>query len=505
MKFHESLESRLFSKPETEPVHQCDWKPLPGPQTLAYNSKADILGYGGAAGGGKSDLILGLASTAHRKSVIFRRIFPNLRALIERSREILNPEGIEHGKDSFNETLHRWMLGGGQMIEFESCQYEKDKEKQRGRARDFYGFDEATEMTRTQFMFIIAWLRSTLANQRCRVVLTFNPPSDSDGAWITEYFLPWIAYLFPDKFKHPNPAAPGELRWFAMVDGKEIEVESGKKFKHDDELICPLSRTFIPAKLEDNAYLNETNYRAILQSMDEPFRSQLLKGDWSILSADNPFQLIAASWVKRAMDRWKDPTGRLDAIGIDVARGGKDQTVLARRYGSVCAELQKFPGILTPDGSAVCALVVNETKPGPVLGIDILAVGSSPVDYLRDYNYDVVPINGSAKAEREEYGEMVQVTDKSGLLRMRNLRAAMYWNLRDLLENDEISLPPDPDLLAELTAPRMKPTVSGILIEDKDSIKTRLKRSPDSADAVAYAFWVQGALPAAHPSEVMFG
>ena len=32
------------------------WSPLPGPQTMAYESEADIIGYGGAAGGGKTDL-----------------------------------------------------------------------------------------------------------------------------------------------------------------------------------------------------------------------------------------------------------------------------------------------------------------------------------------------------------------------------------------------------------------------------------------------------------------
>ena len=43
------------------------WYPEPGPQTAAYLCEADVLFYGGAAGGGKSDLILGLAINAHSK------------------------------------------------------------------------------------------------------------------------------------------------------------------------------------------------------------------------------------------------------------------------------------------------------------------------------------------------------------------------------------------------------------------------------------------------------
>src|SRR5262249_32593913 len=65
------------------------WKPLPGPQTIAYQTLADVTGYGGAAGGGKTDLALGLAVTAHKKSLILRREAVHLRAIEDRAREIL--------------------------------------------------------------------------------------------------------------------------------------------------------------------------------------------------------------------------------------------------------------------------------------------------------------------------------------------------------------------------------------------------------------------------------
>jgi hypothetical protein len=53
----------------------------PNPQRLAFESEADILGYGGAGGGGKTDLLLGLAATQHHQSIIVRRIFKNLRGI----------------------------------------------------------------------------------------------------------------------------------------------------------------------------------------------------------------------------------------------------------------------------------------------------------------------------------------------------------------------------------------------------------------------------------------
>src|SRR3990172_9198252 len=75
------------------------WKPnpshegKPNPQKLAYDSLADELFYGGAAGGGKTDLLLGLAGTRHQRSSIFRRVYPSMAAMIDRSAQIFEQHG----------------------------------------------------------------------------------------------------------------------------------------------------------------------------------------------------------------------------------------------------------------------------------------------------------------------------------------------------------------------------------------------------------------------------
>src|SRR5688572_419026 len=260
----------------------------PNTQRLAYESTADVVGLSGTAGWGKTDLLLGMAANKHRRSVIFRRVFPNLRSVIERSREIFNPDGSNHSKDSFNESLHRWTIEGGRkMLEFEACQYEHDKYKQRGRPRDFYAIDEAPEFTKTIVDFITAWNRSTDPNQHCQVFLAFNVPSDDAGGWVIDYFLPWIAFLFPQKFTHPNPAKPGELRWYATVDGKEVEFESGDPVQVGDEKIYPRSRTFFFGTLLDNPHYDE-KYISLLQAQPEPIRSQLLYGNFAVETAADP-------------------------------------------------------------------------------------------------------------------------------------------------------------------------------------------------------------------------
>lgn len=462
------------------------WRPNPGPQTLAYNSPADVLGYGGAGGGGKTDLLLGLASTRHKQSVVFRRVFPNLRAIIERSREILNPSAVVAAADRYNESLHRWVLTDGRMIEFEACQFEKDKEKQRGRPRDFYGFDEATEFSRSQVEFIIAWLRSTAPGQRCRVVLTFNPPTSDAGGWVTDYFLPWLAYLHPDTFTHANPAAPGELRWYATIDGKETECPDGKPFLHNGETIRPLSRSFIPAKLEDNPHLNDTNYRSVLQSLPEPLRSQMLYGDFAAAAEDDPWQVFPTAWVRLAQDRWgqrERPTTPLTALGVDCARGGSDKTTIARRFDNWFDEVLTYPGKETATGPIVAEKVrqaVGHAEP-LYINVDVIGVGSSVYDALTPMYGQTQPVN---VAEASDY------RDKSGKLKARNVRAEMYWRLREALDpvtGDDLALPPGAELLADLCAARYTVTSAGILIEPKDAIKERIGRSPDVGEAVLLA------------------
>src|SRR4051812_24738011 len=65
------------------------WRPLPGPQTAALRSKADIIGFGGQAGGGKSDLLAGAALMNHERAVIFRKEKVQTEAFIQRFEEII--------------------------------------------------------------------------------------------------------------------------------------------------------------------------------------------------------------------------------------------------------------------------------------------------------------------------------------------------------------------------------------------------------------------------------
>lgn len=464
------------------------WTPNPGPQTMAYHSPADILGYGGAAGGGKTDLALGLAATQHKHSVIFRRIFPNLRGIIERSRIIFNPDGHPHAADDrFNETLHRWVLSDGRMIELESCQLEKHKENQRGRPRDFYAFDEVTEFTRTQVEFIIAWLRSTDPNQRKRVLLTFNPPTDDAGSWIIDYFLPWLAHLYPSQFQHPNPAQPGELRWYRTEDGRSVE--------YAEPVDNAMSRTFIPAKLADNPFLKDTNYYTILNSLPEPLRSQLLDGDFAAAAEADPWQVIPTAWVKLAQVRWMEmerPSMPLSGVGVDLARGGQDALAIAKRYGTWFDEVIKVPGVKVEDGPSAAGLLFHTLEDEPHIGyihMDIIGIGSSGYDSAKAMWPGIVkPVNA---AEASAYVAKSKNHPPQPLFKMKNVRAEYHWRMREALDPEtgsNIALPPGNEVVADLCAARYQVLAGGVIqIESKDDIKERLGRSPDVGEALMLA------------------
>lgn len=449
------------------------WEPQPGPQTIAFETNADITGYGGSAGGGKTDLMLGVAHLRHHRSIIFRRESSQLDGMIDRSRELLTPLGWKF----VGAPLPTWRAEG-RKIELRGVQHPGDERKFQGQPHDLIAFDEATEFLEIQVRFLLGWLRSA-AGHRCRAILGFNPPTRAEGRWIISFFGPW---LDP---KHSRPALPGELRWYvADKDGKDQEVDGPDLVDVNGKMLKPLSRTFIPARLGDNRYLRETNYEAVLQALPEPLRSQMLYGDFRAGIQDDAMQLIPTAWVEAAMARWTETRPYLprSAIGADIARGGSDKTVFSPRYGHWFDRQIVIPGSATPDGKSVVEQLLRLKLNDAPINMDVIGVGTSPVDIGKMHKLEIVPMNGS---ERD-----AEARDRSGKLPFANDRAKWYWGLREALDpelGDDLALPPDPELKADLCAPHWELTSRGIKVESKDDIITRLRRSPDKGDSIVYA------------------
>lgn len=198
-------------------------------------------------------------------------------------------------------------------------------------------------------------------------------------------------------------------------------------------------------------------------------------------------RVIPESWVRQAFARWEAreaPSGPPDALGVDVARGGRDKTVLAPRWGTYLGELITHPGITTPDGPSVRDRVLPLLGPGTRVGVDIVGVGSSPFDFIKQVHAQAYAINGGLQG--------VDGTDRTGQYEFANLRAKLYWQLREALDPDTglgLALPPDEELLLDLTAAGWEPRGNKIIVEPKKAISARLGRSPDKGDAITYALY----------------
>lgn len=213
--------------------------------------------------------------------------------------------------------------------------------------------------------------------------------------------------------------------------------------------------------------------------------------------------VIPLAWVEAAIERWKlwnagdadagipprkPPRGRR-IVGVDVARYGTDKTVIVRREGDVVYELE--PHTHDDTMTTTANVLPHLASPHATAVVDAVGVGAGVVDRLRELGHSTLGFNGAGKSITK---------DRTGTFRFLNLRAEAWWRLREALDpstDPVLCLPPDDQLIGDLTAPRWKINTAGggkIQVESKDEIRERLGRSPDHGDAVVLAHWRTGSV-----------
>lgn len=462
--------------------------PLAGAQLEAYTSEADILLFGGKPGGGKTGLLCGLGLNKHRRTLIVRREFVDLEGPLHTLENILEEAGISK-KGLVKGNRPRYTSPDGRLVNFMGMG--DDFGGKQGNPHDLIGVDEAAQLTENQVRMLVGWNRTNIEGQRCRVVLASNPPLDSTGDWLLDFFGPWL------NEKYPNPALPGELRWFDPRNNNECD-------KHDRFMVAGVevgaqSRTFIPASFEDNPYYDTETYAKQVAALPDSVRDRMISGNFMLSRQDDEWQCIPTAWVREAQARWTEAPLigiPMCAIGVDVAQGGADSTVLAIRHDGWYAPLVVVPGVETPDGPAVAGLILKYRRENAVPIIDMGGgYGGSAYDHLKANGIEVRPYKGAMASTARTADRQTGFTNK---------RTEAYWRFREALDPSQpngspIALPDDPQLLADLTAPRYEYTSRGYKLESKEDIKERLGRSPDKGDAVVMA-WTQGDTHITHGS-----
>jgi len=233
------------------------WQPQP--KQAAFLARPEYEGlYGGAAGGGKSDALLAEALRQVHipwyRAIIFRRTFPDLADLIDRSLEIY-PFAFPRAK--YNGAGHFWLFPSGAKIYFGSMPHDADRFRYRGRQFDFIGFDELTLFSWEQYSYMFSRNRAKGPNTRVYIRSTTNPGGIGHG-WVKDRFVTAAPPMTPIKTEY------------------EIIRPDGSRQK------IVRYRVFVPATVFDNKMLltNDPMYLARLAMMPAAYRDALLYGSW---------------------------------------------------------------------------------------------------------------------------------------------------------------------------------------------------------------------------------
>ena len=256
----------------------------PGPQTEFEKCSADIVWFGGQAGGGKSWILTKEAArNAYAdgyRAILFRRTSDELAGLWDESQNIYPFLGWG-GKD--NQSKLRWDFRTGARIKFSHMQHEKDRKKHQGLQYAFIGFDELEHFTKAQYKYLVFSRNRTKLKMRPYVRATMNPvaPDDEVGGWIHDWIAWWL-----DEEGFIRDDRSGIIRWFVWHDDKPNWGDSREELLERFPGRDPLSFTFIRSRLSDNKYLMaDPSYREKLLSLDRVERERLIGGNWFVRPA----------------------------------------------------------------------------------------------------------------------------------------------------------------------------------------------------------------------------
>jgi len=234
---------------------------------------ADVIGYGGAAFGGKSYGMLILAKIAAEllpgvQIAYFRRTYPELDgpgAAMQKAYEVFG--GAAKDSDGGKE----WTWRNGSTFYFRHCQNEKDVYSYQSQQIDILLMDEGTHFT----WKIIDYL------------LTRNRVSGGDNIG----FKPFAVLA-------SNPGNVGHA-WYSSLfelDKEDVKHEQVKKVQNPNGKQSIVY--FIPAFLEDNqiGVARDPGYEDRLMARDAEVAKALRWGDWSVF-AGQAFPL----WIKERL------------------------------------------------------------------------------------------------------------------------------------------------------------------------------------------------------------
>lgn len=203
--------------------------------------------------------------------------------------------------------------------------------------------------------------------------------------------------------------------------------------------------------------------------------------------------LIPYEWIEIANRNWEiymqeTPINHnSEILGVDVAGMGRDKSVICHRFGRYVERFQTHQSAGKADHMHVAGMIVGALKDKKVFAfIDTIGEGAGVYSRLLELGFD--------NAVSCKYSEGAQgLSDITEVYTFANMRAYLFWCVRDWLDpkNKNVPcLPPDDEFTEEATEIKWKFQSNGsIIIEPKEDIVKRLKRSTDKFDSLANTFY----------------
>jgi hypothetical protein len=285
-------------------------------------------------------------------------------------------------------------------------------------------------------------------------------------------------------FGNPDHSQDNLHRFCNLPNVKSVRISD-----YDHPNVVTKNPNFIPgATSEDDLKRKLSKYG----SDTHPLFLSRARG---ISPAQSQDSLINIEWCRNAFERWDaltDSRGKLivdnikgeKGLGVDVANSEfGDKASLCYGKGVVCLKVDDFQ---CPDsnklGHQVYQILKDECIKPSFVGIDGVGVGAGTVNTLREHGVGGRNINlQSGNAPVYWVGEE----------KFKNLRAQMWWQLREDLRLNIIALPNDEELFADIVTPKWFTQNNLIVVESKETIKKRLGRSPNKGDSLVYWNWVR--------------
>lgn len=309
--------------------------------------------------------------------------------------------------------------------------------------------DEAAGMPRIMFDAIM----NLATSEGNRILAIGNPIARSGPFWEACNSRSWN-YIHISCMEHPN-----------VVEGKEV-------------IPGAVSRGWVEQMIEDHCMVvdeatpDTIEWSGRVYKTDPVFQSRVL----GIAPEEGDDQLIPASWVLGATSLELDAVGE-KIIGFDPARSGGDYAAMVLRQGNRVLWVKRRKPKTQLASQELANWLREEMFAEEVdkAYIDEIGIGAGVVDQARALGLNVIGINSSRPSRQKR--------------RYTNQRAEMYWKVREALKRSALQLPDDDLLQADLIAPKYTWDYLGrIQIEEKDQIRSRLGRSPDSGDALALTY-----------------